>query len=115
MKVLENVLVEEVRFVEEEDGMDPLSTKLLHMCRDGIEYARGCRLGLESDCEAYLAIEISTSEGGILAIGETEACVGEAMTESSESAGLSDSRFADEQHMLTFSNGLDKLSDGRQA
>ena len=81
MKVLEDLLVEEVGLVEEEDGVDALLAELTDVLVDRVEDRgrRGARA--QAEREAELPVEVASPEGGVVAVGQAEAGLGQAMAE----------------------------------
>src|SRR5438445_4775698 len=94
LEMVERVLVEEVRLVEEEDRMDALLGEVLDVGRDRVEDGGGGRRRRQAERDAELAIEVATTEGGIVAVGEAEAGVGDAMAQGAQHAGLADAGLA---------------------
>src|SRR5262245_61944243 len=73
VEVLEGVLVQEMRFVEEKDGMDALLGALLDVARDGVEEAARGGRRRQAEGDAKLAVEVAAAEGGVVAVGQAEA------------------------------------------
>src|ERR1700760_3789676 len=95
--MVEGVLVKQVRLVEQERGMDALGGAVCDVAAELVEQAAGGdRGGRQAECETELAIEVAAAEGGIVAIGETEAGGGDAMPERAQDAGLADAGLTDE-------------------
>ncbi len=90
--MLEGVLVKQVGFIEEKDGMDAL----LNVTGDGIEEAASGGGGRKAEGDAELAIEGSAAEGGVVAVGQTKACGGMRWRRGAQHAGPTDARLADE-------------------
>jgi hypothetical protein len=68
VEVVEHVLVEQVRLIEEEDRMAPLGSELLDVASDLVEDGGRRRLRIEPECEADVAIEVSPSERRVVAV-----------------------------------------------
>ncbi len=75
--VLQDVLVEQVRLVDEEHGVDVLASELSDVGRDGVEDAGGGGLGCEAEGVADLPVEVASPERGVAAVGEAESIGGE--------------------------------------
>lgn len=73
VEMIERVLVEEVRLVEQEHGVRALGGGLLDVLAERIEQAAGSGGRREPDGVAELAIEVAAPERGIVAVGEPEA------------------------------------------
>jgi hypothetical protein len=72
VQVVERVLMKEVGLVDEEDGADALFGEVLDVGANGEEeISRGGGLR-EAEGEAEMAIEVSASDGRILAVDESE-------------------------------------------
>jgi hypothetical protein len=82
VKMVERVLVEEVRLVEEKDGMDAVLGQLLDVGRDRVEDCRRRGRGREPERDAELAVEVAPAERGVVAVGQAEAGMRDAMRSS---------------------------------
>jgi len=98
--MVECVLVEEVGFVEEEDGMDALARELFDVGRHGVEKVAGGGSGREAEGEAELAVEVAATEGGVVRVGQAIAGRGDAVAQRAQDTGLADAGFADEQQPM---------------
>ena len=66
--MFEDLLVEQMPFVEEEDGMEFLALQLDDVLTDAVE-DRGCRgLRMQANGEAELAVEVTASERCVVAV-----------------------------------------------
>jgi hypothetical protein len=111
VEVVEGVLVEEMGFVEQEDGEDPVAAELFDVGGDGVEDGgRGGR-GREAEGETELAVGVAPSEGGVVAVGEAESLRGQLLAERAEHAGLADAGFAGEDNRLAGRQGVEELVD----
>ena len=72
VQVVEHVLVEQVGFVEEEDGVDASGAELVDVLADLVEARRRRGTRAQAQRQAELAIEVATSERSVVAVGETE-------------------------------------------
>src|SRR5689334_7141187 len=81
VQVIERVLVEQVRLVDQEHRMDALLGALLDVAGDGIEQGAGGGSRREAERDAELAIEVAPAERGIVVVGEPEARGWNAMAE----------------------------------
>jgi len=99
VEVVEGVLVQEVGFVEEEDGVGALGGEHLDVGGDGVKDAGGGGGGSEAEGEAELAIEVAAPEGGVVTVGEAKAVcgLGEAVAQGAEEAGFSDAGLATQE------------------
>jgi hypothetical protein len=111
VKVVEHVLMEEMGLVEQEYGMRALLAELLDMARHLKEDGGGGGFWGKAECQAELAIEVSTTEGGIMAIGEPEAGLGQMLLQCTQYAGLADAGLAGEQHVAMLGAGVDQFVD----
>ena len=107
--MVERVLVKEMRLVEEKGRVNAVAAELLDMSRYGVEDGGGGRRRRETEGEADLAIEIATPEGGIVAIREAKAGLGNAMAQTAQDAGLADARVADEENGFVVRDGVGEL------
>lgn len=100
VKVIKGVLVQEVGFVEEEDGVGALGGEHLDVGGDGVKDAGGGGGGSEAEGKAELAIEVAASEGSVVTVGEAKAIrgLGEAVTQGTEETGFSDARFTTQEY-----------------
>src|SRR5882724_5297179 len=96
--MIEGVLMQEMRLVEEKDGVGPFAAEVLHVSGDGVEDGGGRGRGGKPEGEAELAVEIASCEGGVVAVGETQALLRKAGSQRPQDTGLADSGLAREQH-----------------
>jgi hypothetical protein len=96
MQVVERVLVEEVRLVNQEHRVDALFSALLDMATDGMEQGAGRSGRRETERDAELAIEVPTAERGIVIVGEPEARGRNAVAKHAQDTGLPNAGLADE-------------------
>ncbi len=74
VQMIERVLMEKVRLVEEKDGMRaPLARHILDVLGDGVEDRGSGGGGREAESEAELAVEVAPPERRVVAVGEAEA------------------------------------------
>jgi hypothetical protein len=73
VQVSEHLLVQEVRLVEEEDGVDALLREVLDVRGDGVEDGSGRRVRREAEREAELAVEVAPAQRRVVAAGERRA------------------------------------------
>jgi hypothetical protein len=111
VEVIERVLVEQVRLVEDEDGMHTGLGQLLDVGADRIEDSGGGGRWAEAERETQLPVEVAASEGRIVAVGEAKAIGRDAGTCRAQDAGLADARLAGDRHALASLDGLDELVD----
>jgi hypothetical protein len=114
VKVRQHVWMQQVRFVEEEDGMRLVPSEILDVSLDGEEEIRGRRRRVQSERVAEIAVEVSASERGVAAIGQSEAGLGEIATEGSEDARLADTGLAEQKNALAIGEGLHDVHDERR-
>jgi hypothetical protein len=76
VQVLEDVLVQEVRFIEQEDRVDAFFAELLHVLVDGVEDCGRGGLWRETEREANMAVEVASAERRVVAVGQAEAVSG---------------------------------------
>lgn len=81
VEVLEDVLVEEVRLVEQEDRVDLAAAEILDVRADGEEDGGGGRLGIEPERQTQLAVEIAAAERGVVTVGEPVPGLGQPVAE----------------------------------
>jgi len=62
VEVVEGVLVEEMRFVEEEDGMRTFAAEVLNVGGDGVEDGGGGGRRRQPEGEAELAVEVAATQ-----------------------------------------------------
>jgi hypothetical protein len=62
VQMVERVLVQEVAFVEEEDGMDAVASEVLHVRRDRVEDGGGRGGRREAERDTELAGEVASTE-----------------------------------------------------
>jgi hypothetical protein len=84
--------MQEVSFVEEEDGMEVVLGELLDMGRDEKRQTGRRRMRWDSQGQTELAVEVAASAGGVVTGGETEGGAGssETVTECAQKPGLAD-------------------------
>src|SRR5687767_15781014 len=108
MQVVEYVLVEQVTLVEQEDRVDVLLAELTDMTGHLVENTSGGCLGRETQREADLAVEIAATEGGVVAVGQSEAGFGQPSPQRAQDARLANAGLAGEQDVGVFLAGLDQ-------
>ena len=113
--MIEHVLVQQVRFIEQQHRVYAFPAKLLDVRADGVEDRGRRRLGREPKSEAELPVEVAPSEGGVVAIRKPEARIGETLPQRAKRAGLADARFAREGDVLSLVDCVDELVDERRA
>jgi hypothetical protein len=111
VQVIERVLVEQMGFVDQEDGADALFGEVLDVSADGEEEISGGGGLREAEGEAEVAIKVSPSDGGILAIDESEVGGSESVAEGAENAGLADAGLAREQRAGAGVHGFGEVFD----
>lgn len=112
VQVIEHVLVEQVRLVEQEDGVALLGGELLDVARDLVEDGGG-GLRVEAEGEADVPVEVASAERGVVAVGQAEAGLGEAASQGPQHARFADAGLAGEEHRLARGERLDELVDDR--
>ena len=111
VQVVERVLVQQVRLVEQEDGVEVVAAEVLDVGADREEERGGGRRGREAEREAELAVEVAAAERGVVAVGQAEAGLGQALAQRAQHAGLADAGLAGEQHRGALAERLDELVD----
>ena len=96
MEVVEHVLVQEVGLVEEKDGMEAVAAQIFDVAGDGEEDGGGAGGGGQAEGETELSVEVTSTEGGVVTVGEAEAGGGQLVAEGAQDAGLADAGLADE-------------------
>jgi hypothetical protein len=114
VQVIERVLVEEVRLVEQEHRVDALGRALLDVAGDRVEERARHRGGLDTDGVAELAIEVAATERGVVAVRELEAGRRDAVAQRAEHAGLADTWLADEDDRGALVERLEQRLDDRE-
>lgn len=109
--MIEGVLVQEMRFVEEEHGVHALGGALLDVLTERVEQASHGGDGREPDGVAELAIEVASPERGIAAVGQAEAGRRNAMAERAQNTGLADAGLANEHDRRAVVERLDERVD----
>ena len=97
VQVVEDLLLHQMRFVEEESRVDPLGAQLSDMMGNFVKDSGGGRLGIEAEGKTELSIEVTPTESGVVAVGEPEAGLGEAMSDGAEDACLAHAGLARKQ------------------
>ncbi len=94
-------------------GWSLVAPKLLDVGLDGEEEVgrRGGRVQAERVAE--VAVEVAASEGGVAAVGESEAGLGEVASQGAQDAGLADAGLAEQEHALALGEGLLDIGDER--
>jgi len=100
VQVGEHVGVEQVRLVEEKDGVQLVAVQVLHMRLDGEEEVGGGRRRIQAEGVAKVSVEVASPEGGIAAVGESEAALREPVAQHAQYARLADAGLAEEQDAL---------------
>jgi hypothetical protein len=111
MEVVERVLMEQMGLIDEEDGAYALLGEILNVCADGEEEISGGGRLREAEGEAEMAIEVSSPDGRILAIDESEVGGGEGVAEGAEHARLADTWLAGEQSAGARMHGFGEVLD----
>src|ERR1700729_1196262 len=114
VQVVERVLVEQVSLVDEEDGTDALFGEVLDVGADGEEEIAGGGGLRQPEGEAEMAIEVSASDGRILAVDEPEVGGSEGVAQGAQDAGLADARLAGEQSAGASVHGVGEVLDERE-
>ena len=78
--------------------MKALATEIFDVGGDGEEDRSSGGRRRQPDRETELAIEISATERGVVAVGKTKAGLGQAMAQGTQHAGLASARLASEDH-----------------
>ena len=112
--MVERVLVQQVRFVEQEDRMHALAGELLDMGTDGAEEISGRGATGEAESVAELAIEVAPAEGGVVAVGQAEAALRERMTQGAQHARLADAGLAQSTTLLRLVERFDQFVEQGQ-
>ena len=113
MQVVEHVLVKQVGLVDEQHGMHLLGTELLDMGADGEEDGRSRGARREAESEADVAIEVASAERDVVAVGEAEAILGEAVPQRAQHTRLADAGLADEHGVTSVATRLHQRLRGR--
>src|SRR5215831_3436213 len=91
--------------------MHALLGQVLDVGGDGVEDGGGgCRRG-QTEGEAQLPIKIAPAEGGVVAVGQAEACLRGAVTQGPQHARLADAGLADEEDLFAVGERLDERVD----
>ena len=106
-----HVGVQQVSLVEEEDGVHLVAPEFLHVGLDGEEQVgrRGRRVQAERVAE--VAVEVAAPEGGVAAVGEPKAGLGEVTAKGAQDARLADAGLAEQEHALPLGEGLLDVGD----
>src|SRR4029077_12828569 len=107
--MVERVLMQQMRLVDEKDGQQALLTELLDMGVDGPENVTGVVTVRQSEGEAQLPIEVAPTEGDVMAVGEAEPLLGKRVAQSPQHASLARSGLADERHVVARLGGVDQI------
>src|SRR5690606_7662741 len=110
VQVLQDVVADELGLVEEKDRVDALARKLLDVVVQGPD-AGGGGLDRQPQREAELAVEVAAAEGGVVAVGEAKAGLGQLGAQRAQGAGLADAGLADDDGVVTVGEGLDQVVD----
>ena len=78
---------------------------------DRVEDGGRRRGGGQAESLAELAIEVAPAEGGVVAVGQPEAGLRQAMAHGAQHARLADAGLADEEHLGVLLHGLAHLVD----
>jgi hypothetical protein len=111
MEMVERVLVKEMGFVEEEDGMEAIAAQLFDVLTDGIKDCRGGGRGAQAERDTELAIEIATAERRVMTISQAIIRGRQTATQCSEDAGFPDAGITDEKDGGALREGVEKLLD----
>jgi hypothetical protein len=111
VQVVERVLVEEVRFVEEKHGIDTLPPEFLDMGSDAMEDRGRGGVGSQADGQAELAVEVPPTEGGVVTIGQSHVGLVEAGAQGAQDAGLAHAGLSHQQDLGLLSEGLLEVID----
>ena len=108
--MVERVLVEEMGLVEEKDRVDAFLGQVLDHGRHGVEDRGRGRRRRQAQRDAELAIEVAAAERRVVAIGQAEAGVRDAMAEGPQDAGLADAGLTDEKHGAALAERVEQQS-----
>lgn len=111
VQMVEDVLVQQVRFIDEEDRVHALAFELLDVMADGVEDGGRGGFRIEAKSEADLPVEVAPSERRVVAVGELEASFGESLAQRAEHARFADTRLAGEQDVTAFVARFDEVND----
>src|SRR5450432_1255297 len=96
--MVEHVLLKQVCLVQEKNGMDPVTPEIFDVGRYGEKDGGGRGGRRKAEGETKLSVEITTSERGVVAVGQAESCLWETVFESPKHAGLADTGLAREEY-----------------
>ena len=91
--------------------MDALAAEVVFVLVDRVEDGSGGGLGVEANDEAELPVEVASAEGGVVAVGQSEAGVRKAPSEGFQHAGLVDAGLAGEEGVAALFAALDETVD----
>ena len=77
--MVEGVLVKEMSLVQKEYRMDAFGSELLDVGRDGMEDSGRAGGVAEAESKRELTVEVTPTQGGVVAVGETKSGIGKAM------------------------------------
>jgi hypothetical protein len=97
VQMVEHVLVEKVRFIEQENRVDALAPELLDVRADRVEDACRGGGGRQSERLAELTIEVAPAERSVMTVRQTEDLGRQSSSKRSQYAGLAHTGFAGEQ------------------
>ena len=109
--MFKHVLMQQMRFVDEQHGMHLVVAERVHVRVDRIDDSGRRRRRREAEREADVAVEVPTSERHVVAIRESESVLRKSMSERAQDARLADSGLADEDRMTALATRLDEAVD----
>src|SRR5689334_14856240 len=110
MQMVERVLVQQMRFIDEQDREGALSGEIFDVASDGEKHiARGRAVG-DGEGVAEMAIEVATAEGDVVAVREPDRLSAEVVTYGAQNAGLAHAGLAGDDGMLALLDALDEVA-----
>jgi len=109
--MVERVLVQQVRLVEQKGRVHRVPTDVLHMRADRIEQRCGGGRRCQAERMTQLPIEVAASQRGIMAAGQPAPLRGNTGTHRAQDTRLADPRLTREQHRVMVGDRLAEVID----
>ena len=108
--MVERVLVQQVRLIDEQDGEGAVSGEVLDVAGDG-EKDIACRRAVgDGQGVAEMAIEVTTTEGDVVAVREPDRLSAERVSCGTQDTGLAHAGLAGDDGMLALLDALDEVA-----
>jgi hypothetical protein len=109
-----HVGVEQVCLVEQEDRMDLVTAKVVHVRLAGEEQVGRGRARMKAERVAEVAVEVAPAERRVAAVRQAEARLGQSFPQCAEHARFADAGLAEQDHALPVGERFFDVRDERR-